>query len=37
VVPLLPLGDLAPQRLSPTGSLGSATPAPSTLQSGGSR
>ncbi|WP_407155877.1 FtsH protease activity modulator HflK [Bradyrhizobium sp. STM 3557] len=39
-VPLLPLGDLAPRRLAPTGSLGSpgsTTTAPSTLQSGGTR
>jgi membrane protease subunit HflK len=42
VVPLLPLGDLAPRRQAPTGSLGSTSPgstaaAPPTLQSGGSR
>jgi membrane protease subunit HflK len=36
VVPLLPLGDLAPRRLAPTGSVGQ-TAAPSTQQNGGSR
>jgi membrane protease subunit HflK len=36
VVPLLPLGDLAPRRQAPTGSLGSTSAAPST-QSGGTR
>jgi membrane protease subunit HflK len=38
-VPLLPLGDLAPRRLAPTGSLGPSptTTAPSTQQSGGTR
>lgn len=36
VVPLLPLGDLAPKRLGPTGALGSTNAAPQ-AQSGGSR
>jgi modulator of FtsH protease HflK len=37
VVPLLPLGDLAPRRQPPAGSPSSASAAPSALQNGGSR